>query len=297
MPLSDFLYVIRWWAILLSIGAIFFPCNTLLFRKFFDKGYIFAKILGIIITSYIALVLGVLHIAQFSQLTLFFILVGCAGAQLVIVAKYKSKKRQKFLQLLFSPAMALIVIEELLFLATLLSWSYVRAHQPDIHGLEKFMDFGFVNSIVRADYFPPKDMWLTSFPINYYYFGHLVTAVLTKLSGIPTSISFNLMLGTLFAFTFTAGLSLGGNFWTKFLQSMQKTKFLLLSFLVAGILSGYMLSCAGSFHTLYSFFTPYENEHPVPIWQLKFSPATFPNSYWYPNATRYIYHTIHEFPL
>ena len=27
------------------------------------------------------------------------------------------------------------------------------------------------------------------------------------------------------------------------------------------------------------------------------APLTFPNSYWYPNATRFIYHTIHEFPI
>src|SRR5581483_553940 len=32
-------------------------------------------------------------------------------------------------------------------------------------------------------------------------------------------------------------------------------------------------------------------------WKLSFSPSTFPNSYWYPNATRFIYHTIHEFPI
>ncbi len=28
-----------------------------------------------------------------------------------------------------------------------------------------------------------------------------------------------------------------------------------------------------------------------------FKPLTFPNSYWYPNATRFIYNTIHEFPI
>src|SRR5258708_38797604 len=32
---------------------------------------------------------------------------------------------------------------------------------PDIHGLEKYMDYGFVNSILRSQYFPPKDMWFT----------------------------------------------------------------------------------------------------------------------------------------
>jgi YYY domain-containing protein len=38
------------------------------------------------------------------------------------------------------------------------------------------------------------------------------------------------------------------------------------------------------------------NENPVPFWQMVFSPFTF-NSYWYPNATRFIHNTIHEFPI
>src|SRR6185312_124946 len=76
--------------------------------------------------------------------------------------------------------------EEVMFFICLLVWSYVRATNPDIHGLEKYMDFGFVNSILRSTYFPPRDIWFTPFPINYYYFGHLITATLTKLSSIPS---------------------------------------------------------------------------------------------------------------
>src|SRR5260221_137951 len=297
MPIHDFISVVTWWAVLLSIGAIFFPTTAFLFKKFFDRGYIFSKILGIGVASYVALVLGTLHIASFSQTTLFFILVACALLQLFLLAKQKKSPRKKLLDIFLSPTMAIVCIEELLFFTSLLFWSYVRAHQPDIHGLEKYMDFGFVNSILRSDYFPPKDMWLTPQPINYYYFGHLVTGVLTKLSGISSSVSFNLMLATLFGFTLTAGFSLGGNLWTQLLTSLKKGKRLLISFLIAGILSGSIISSSGNLHTLYSFFTPYQNDHPVPLWQLKFAPNTFPNAYWYPNATRYIYHTIHEFPL
>src|SRR4029077_12774646 len=44
-------------------------------------------------------------------------------------------------------------------------------------------------------------------------------------------------------------------------------------------------------------FKPYDVDKPVPVWPLPFLPMGFPNSYWYPNATRFIYHTIHEFPI
>lgn len=296
MPTRDVMSVVTWWAVLLSIGAIFFPITSLLFKKFFDKGYIFSKILGLAITTYIALLVGVLHLVTFSQLSLFGILVVCALIQVFFIAKYKKNNHNTFRNIFFSKIAAVILIEEVLFFVGLLFWSFIRAHQPDVHGLEKFMDFGFVNSILRSDYFPPKDMWLTPQPINYYYFGHLATAVLTKLSSLPSLITFNLMIATLFAFTLSAGFSLGGNLWTQFLILTKKSKMLLPQFLLIGFLSGFILACSGNFHTLYSFFTPYENEHPVPLWQVKFSPQTFPNAYWYPNATRYIYHTIHEFP-
>ena len=61
----------------------------------------------------------------------------------------------------------------------------------------KILDYGFVNSILRSGYVPPKDMWFAGGSINYYYFGHYISAFLTRLSGIATEISYNLMMATL----------------------------------------------------------------------------------------------------
>ena len=47
----------------------------------------------------------------------------------------------------------------------------VRYLTPDNTGTELFMDFGIINSILRTDYFPAKDIWFTPLTINYYYFG------------------------------------------------------------------------------------------------------------------------------
>ena len=44
------------------------------------------------------------------------------------------------------------------FLFSLCFWTYLRGFTPKIEGLEKFMDYGFVNSILRSGYVPPKDM-------------------------------------------------------------------------------------------------------------------------------------------
>ena len=297
MFFSDLLIILQWWFVFLIIGCIFLPLTTRVFFNFFDKGYIFSKILGVAFISYAVFVLGILKILPFTQTSIFLAL----GAFLAInIFIYKSSSRITS----FSRTVKIFFFEELLFLVTLIFWSFIRGFQPDIHGLEKYMDFGFINSILRSEYFPPKDMWFTPFSINYYYFGHIVTAVLTKLSFLSSSFTFNLMIATIFAFTFTCSFSIGANlfFSNVILNSFQdlkrkgfRNKFGMT--IGAGLLAAFLVTFAGNLHSVYTFFKPYANENPLPFWQLAFSPQTFPNSYWYPNATRFIYNTIHEFPI
>src|SRR3990170_4356388 len=109
------------------------------------------------------------------------------------------KNREKILKSLASKKKVLI-FQEAFFFAGLLFWSYVRAHQPDIEGLEKFMDYGFINSIIRTKFLPPPDMWFAGGNINYYWFGHLWAGLTTKLSGIAPALSYNLLLGTILGF-------------------------------------------------------------------------------------------------
>ncbi len=285
---SDIHAVLQWWLIILLLGSGFLPLTFLLFDKFFDRGYIFSKIFGIAFTSYAIFLLGVLHIAPFNQLFSIIIF-------LVISAWFfaLSPIRLELISILKSN-LKIFIFEELLFLAALFFWAYIHTFNPDIHGLEKFMDFGFINSLLRSNYFPPKDMWFTPYPINYYYFGHLSTAVLTKLSGVPARITFNLMLSTIFAFCLSETFSLGANLYV-FMQNNKKVS--LIKSFVTGLLTASLVTFSGNLHILYTFFKPYTGENPVPLWQLPFMPFSFPNSYWYPNATRFIHNTIHEFPI
>lgn len=287
MNFSDILLTLHWWFFIFIFSVGFLPLTVILFKPFFDKGYLFSKILGIIITSYLIFILGLTHIISFNQTTSFMVLV------LTSIIIFSLTRNQNVFKIIRHNWLT-FVLEELLFLIALFFWTYIHAFSPDIHGLEKFMDFGFINSILRSDYFPPKDMWFTPYFINYYYFGHLVTAVLTKISGLPSSITFNLMLSTIFAFCFTQSFSIAANLFTFF---QNKEKFLNIKKIIAGLLSAFLVTFAGNLHILYAFFKAYPNETPVPIWQLPFLPFSFPNGYWYPNATRFIHNTIHEFPM
>jgi len=282
----DTIFILQWWLVFFVIGIIFLPLTTRVFSIFFDKGYVFAKVIGIAFISYAVFVLGFLKILPFETQNIFLV----AGIFLLINLFITKKFPQ--LNIKIKSLLPIFIFEECMFLAILILWSFIHAHQPNIHGLEKYMDFGFINSILRTDYFPPKDMWFTPFPINYYYFGHLVTAVLTKLSNIPSSITFNLMLSTITAIGFTSAFSIAANL----LYSLCKKGNLKIA-IIGGLITAFLVNFSGNLHAIYLFFKPYVNENPVPFWQLIFSPSTFPNNYWYPNATRFIHNTIHEFPI
>ncbi|MDE2025711.1 MAG: hypothetical protein KGJ07_04420 [Patescibacteria group bacterium] len=263
MPSSDFLSVVIWWGLFFLIGISCLPMTFRLFPKFFDRGYIFAKVIGLMLLSYLLFVLGELHVVAFTRLNSIVLLILIAVYNGLLFVKPKEilmimKKHWRF-----------FLFEEGLFFFGLFLWSFVRATQPDIHGLEKYMDFGFINSILRTVYFPPKDMWYTPFYINYYYFGHLATAVLTRLSNIPSYISFNLMLATIFAFTLTVSFVLGIQLLKVFFGE-KRTYVQKIIIFFGGILSSFLLTFCGNLQTIYTFFKPYSGENVTPFWQLPF---------------------------
>jgi len=174
--------------------------------------------------------------------------------------------------------------EEGLFFLALAVWANIRGFQPDIEGLEKYMDFGFVNSILRGSSFPPADMWLAGESINYYYFGHLMSAVVTKISGLAAAVTYNLMIATIFALAFSAAFCLGGNLAARGEKKIKTTWRL---FGAGGLITAILLNLGGNLQPMY-------------YWLKNQSFA----GYWYPDATRFIIdkfgaadNTIHEFPI
>lgn len=278
---GDFFYLLRWFFVLFLIGIAFLPLTIRLFNNFSDKGYIFSKILGVAIVSYSIFILCLIKVIKFSEVSIFVILL-----IFFILNYFKNTKTViNFLKTNYK----IIFFQEIIFFLCLLIWSFIRSNLPDINGLEKFMDYGFLNSILRSEYFPPKDMWYTPLSINYYYFGHIITAVITKITFIPSFISYNLMISTLFALTFSATFSLAINLLNTNGNNIKK--------FLAGFFSSIFISIAGNLTAIYTFFKAYPNEKPVPFWNLEFLPFSFPNDFWYPNATRFIPFTIHEFPI
>lgn len=287
---SDFETVLVWWFFIFILGLVFLPTARKIFHKFFDKGYLFAKVIGILFSSYLVWLLSSLKILPFFRETILLVLIFGSLINIFLTRKAKKTKPDRVLLIVW-------VGEELLFFGALVAWSLIRGFQPDIQGLEKFMDFGFVNSILRSKYMPPPDIWFAGKTINYYYFGHFITAFLTKLSGLDSAVTYNLMIATLFSFTFSLTFSITSNF----LYFLTKEK----TFNLPKVNKPYLIFFAG--FTSAVLVSLGANLHPA-FYNLKMGLLKEPycdNSsfYWYPNATRYIGYcpdvddkTIHEFP-
>ena len=210
---ADFWIVLQWWGTLFLVGAVAYPLTKVLFGQsktglnpvnpvnWWDGGYLFAKAVGMAVVTWIVFVLGTLRLMPFSvwsigvalgAVFLFGLLLNIINQQsrhIVTPAHAGVQSKTTLFNFTLDPRVrgddkkvAILFLEELFFLAAILAWSWVKGHEPSIRGLEKFMDYGFMQSILNAQYFPPADMWYAGHSINYYYFGHMVTAVLTKLS-------------------------------------------------------------------------------------------------------------------
>jgi len=89
----------------------------------------------------------------------------------------------------------------------------IRAVDPAVHpgGGEKFLDFGLLRSLLRAETLPPEDMWFAGEPVKYYYGGHLLASLLTRLTGTAPRFAYNLALAGFYAMLVTAAYGVAGS--------------------------------------------------------------------------------------
>lgn len=277
---NEFGYVLIWWAVILVLGLMLFPLSSVVFSSFTDKGYLFSKALGIAVSSYAVWFLSCLKIARIDALGCWSVVLGCG---LVVSFLFYKKARLSLTGFRQGDALSWILTGESLFLFSLSFWTYLRGFNAKIEGLEKFMDYGFVNSILRSGFVPPKDMWFAGESINYYYFGQYVSAFITRLSGIKSEIAYNLMMATLFAFSMALCFAIVTNLLKG--KGLKNTPAI-----VGGLVGSSLVSLGGNLHSfIYGTLSKLTSKG---------------GSYWFPDATRYIGYnpetkdkTIHEFPV
>jgi len=292
----DFTFIFSWWLTIFSLSLLSLPIVFHIFSKFWDNGYIFAKTLSLVVITYLVLIFGIFKILPFNIAGLVMIFL------ILILFNFFflfHKKRYLWFLKIIKSKYKIFLIEEILFLLILAIWSYIRGFAPSIEGLEKYMDWGFVNSAIRSDFLPPQDMWFAGEVINYYYFGHLIFALITKLSQIPSSVSYNLAIATICSLTFISTFSLSSNL--VYLSLKKKNTY---KYIIAGLISALLLTFGGNIHTVFKIAKINISQNNNQFVWTKSAISKAASSYWYPDATRFIGHdpdikdkTIHEFPV
>ena len=279
-----------WYLLAAVLGFLGMSVTGRMFRRFDDKGWVFSKVLSIAVAGFVTWLLVTAGILPFTTATCIGVTVACGALALIF---YERERKQGFESLPIDH-LGLVYGEELLFFALFLLWTYLAGFHPAAYGTEKFMDYGFMEAMMRSKTLPATDLWYSGGKINYYYGGQYFAVFLTRLSGTKVELTYNLMR------TFVAGLAFILPF--SLVRQMVKDRlgkkndgFKKALPAVAGALSGVAVSIAGNMHyVIYAQIIPF-------IQKLTGQEV---DSYWFPDATRYIGFnpenevdkTIHEFP-
>ena len=278
-----------WYLLALVLGAAAMPLTGRLFRRFQDRGWMFSKVTAIAVSGFLTWFLVAVKIIKFTTMTCIVVTLVCAAASLIL---YCREQKAGFECIPFAH-LDLVYAEELLFFAAFLLWTYFAGFHPAAYGTEKFMDYGFMEAMMRSKTLPATDLWYSQGKINYYYGGQYFAVFLTKLSGAKVELTYNLMRTFVAGLAFAMPFSLVHQMVTDRLgKTRSRWKKTLPS--VTGILAGISVSIAGNMHyVVYGQIIPF-------IRKLKGEEVS---SYWFPDATRYIGFnpdvedkTIHEFP-
>ncbi len=209
--MSDWTATLSWWIWVQLFGLAALPLAWRLFRRLPDHGYGVSKALGLLLTTYVFWLLNVLGFLRNDSASMLFSLVAVATVSLLIYRTHHAS-RITFHDWLRTH-WKLVLITELVFAFSFFGWTVYRAYSTRIltAGGEKFMELAFLNGIRRSETMPPLDPWLSGYAISYYYFGYLMMSALIRLSGVPTSVGFNLGGALLFALTVAGAFSLVWN--------------------------------------------------------------------------------------
>lgn len=277
-----------WWMTVLILGIAFMPLTAKVFSRFRDGGWIFSKAIGIFVSGYVMWILSCMHILRFSTKNCLLVALLCLVVNYLCFWRF-GKNHSSFLRW----DVKLIVMEEVLFFVLFGIWTYLVCYDPAAYGTEKFMDYGFMTSMMRTEYLPPQDTWYSGEAINYYYGGQYLAAFLTKLSGVSVGKGYNFMRTMISAMAFVMPFSMVYQLLYK-LQIRHEQKVQKVITVLGSALAGLAVAFCGNMHyVLYSL---------IPTILSWFTGN--PVSYYYPNSTRYIGHnpvvegdkTIHEFP-
>lgn len=204
---------LRWWLALELVAIAQLPLCLAFFGRLPDRGYALCKPFGIILLGFTFWFLNSMHVLPNNP--------GGILAALSLLVLISAPMGYQYRDELIAWARAhLLYIAgvELLFFVVFAGAVWMRALVGAISFTEQPMDLMYLNAVHAADYFPPRDPWLSGYDVAYYYFGYLLIAMLGALAGVPMAAAYNIGFGMIAALAFTGAFGIVYN-----LVSMRET--------------------------------------------------------------------------
>ena len=181
--------VVLWLIAAYAVALAAFPLCYCLLPGLRDRGASIAMPFGILTMGYASWILSVLRIVPSTQITVLLLLIVMGGASTWIV-----RRNWREIVEFIVREWTTLALGQIIFLGVFATWIIYRFHDPSISHTEQPMDFMFLNSAARSALGTPEDPWLRGEGISYYYFGYWNFAMLTKLTGIVSGVTYNLSL-------------------------------------------------------------------------------------------------------
>jgi YYY domain-containing protein len=197
--------VLLWWALYAALAVAGLPIAAVLFRRLEGRGAAFALPVSLVVLFASVYWIGRVTFgpgAVALGLIALFIISGVCYTRFepeIDVSRFRGW-------------IAVFTVAFLFLVA-------VRAVDPAVEpiGGEKFLDFGLLKTILRDTALPPEDMWFAGEPVQYYYGGHLISAILTIITGaVPIDgtaprYAYNLALAGFYAALVSTAYGLAGS--------------------------------------------------------------------------------------
>ncbi|HUZ93015.1 MAG TPA: DUF2298 domain-containing protein [Candidatus Paceibacterota bacterium] len=186
-----------WFYIVFSLFAALGLAITLRIIKNASIAYAISKIVGLSLFGYAIWFFGSLHVLDYQSIWLITVLF------LVTLAIGAWSVRDRLKRL---PWQHFLLIEAV-SLALYILYVWLRSHNPQAYGTERFMDMMLLQASGKTNFFPPADSWYAGHTLNYYYYGQYLLSLIANLSRIPYALAYNFSLALLFCQSLVLGFA------------------------------------------------------------------------------------------
>ena len=236
---------IAWYLVVQLISLAALPLTIRLLHHLPDRGYAFAKSLGILgvgLLFWLGYSYGLLR----NDMGNAWLALGLFAALSALVGwpRLADLKRKLPIDLRY------VLVVETLFLVGFVLWAAVRAYDPAANHTEQPMDLMFMNSIWTSATFPPQDAWLGGFAVSYYYLGYWLLTTLGRLAGQPPEIAYNLGQACWYGLLLTGSFGVAYNLVARAQTDEGRNPAVSLAALAGGLLGAIFVAVAGNLQIL-----------------------------------------------